>query len=224
MQKYLIIVAGGKGTRMDSDLPKQFIPLSGKPIILHAISMFHNYDPEIKTIVVLHPDYRGYWKRILADHNIGFTHILVDGGSERFHSVKNALDHIPDDCLVAVHDAVRPLVSVGTIRRAFEMAGIKGTAVPCIPIPESVRSIKSNGSKPVAREKLRIIQTPQVFRSDILTGSYRTEYESGFTDDATVVEHAGHPIYLVDGNMENIKITTRDDLDLAGFYMQQRIS
>ena len=222
MKKYVIIVAGGRGARMDSDLPKQFISLSGKPIILHTISLFQICDPAVETIIAIHPGYREYWMRMLNEYMGDFRHILVDGGTERFHSVKNSLEHVPGGVLVAIHDAVRPLVSLETIRRSFDMAGLKGTAVPCIVIPESVRRIEPGGSKSVKREKLRIIQTPQVFHSDILKDAYQVDYRNKFTDDAAVVEHAGHSIHLVEGNIENIKITTREDIKLAEFYLQQR--
>ncbi len=218
MKKYVIIVAGGKGTRLESELPKQFIIISGKPIILHTIFLFKRFDPVIETIVVIHQDYQDYWKRLLDEYQVNFNHILVTGGPERFHSVKNALDHVGEDGLVAVHDAVRPCVKTETIRRSFAVAEEKGTAIPCIEIPESVRRLHPDGSKPVAREKLRIVQTPQVFHSKILKDAYRTDYRARFTDDANVVEHAGYAIHLVEGNIENIKITTREDLLLAEYY------
>jgi len=221
MKKYVIIVAGGRGTRMDSELPKQFIIIAGKPVLLHTLMLFQKFDSAIDTIIVIHPDYQEYWKRLLEEHQSSFNHILVTGGAERFHSVKNALAHVSEEGIIAVHDAVRPIVSPDTVKQCFVTAEEKGTAVPCLRIPESVRSIKNVGSKSVDREKLRIIQTPQVFRSQILKESYQADYREEFTDDATVVEHAGHTIHLVDGNIENIKITTREDLKLAEFYLDQ---
>jgi 2-C-methyl-D-erythritol 4-phosphate cytidylyltransferase len=221
MKKYIIIVAGGRGVRMDSELPKQFIILSGKPIILHTVLLFQRFDPRIETIIAIHPDYQDYWKRLLDEYKFNFKHILVTGGSERFHSVKNALDHVLDEGIIAVHDSVRPLVSPGTVQRSFAMAEEKGTAVPCLAIPETVRSIDPDGSKAIARDSLRIIQTPQVFHSQILKESYQTDYLEEFTDDASVVEKAGHTIHLVEGNIENIKITTKEDLKLAEFYLGQ---
>jgi 2-C-methyl-D-erythritol 4-phosphate cytidylyltransferase len=221
MKKYVIIVAGGKGLRMESELPKQFIIISGKPIILHSVLLFQRFDSAVKTIVVIHADYLDYWKRLLAEYKIDFNHILVTGGSERFHSVKNALEHVHEESIIAVHDAVRPLVSLDTIRRCFALADEKGTAVPCIGIPDSVRSLEPDGSKIVSRENLRIIQTPQVFHSQILKKAYQSGYQEKFTDDASVVEHAGYTIHLVEGNVENIKITTREDLKMAEFYFEQ---
>ena len=219
MQKYVIIVAGGRGVRMDSELPKQFILISGKPVILHTVLLFKKFESAIETIVVIHPDYQDYWKRLLDEFQINFRHSLVTGGTERFHSVKNALEYVDDNGIVAVHDAVRPLVSPETVRRCFVTAEEKGTAIPCFGIPESVRSIEPGRSNAVVRDKLRIIQTPQVFHSDILKESYKAEYREEFTDDATVVEHAGHTLHLVEGNVENIKITTKEDLKLAECYL-----
>jgi len=221
MKKYVIIVAGGRGTRMDSELPKQFILIAGKPVLLHTVMLFQKFESAIETIIVIHPDYQEYWRRLLDEHQSSFNHILVTGGPERFHSVKNALEHIRNDSIIAVHDAVRPLVSPETVKQCFTTAEEKGTAVPCLRIPESVRSVKTTGSKSVARDKLRLIQTPQVFHSQILKESYQAEYREEFTDDATVVELAGHTIHLVEGNVENIKITTREDLKLAEFYLEQ---
>jgi len=219
MKNYVIIVAGGKGQRMDSELPKQFINLSGKPVILHTIHKFHLYDPFIEKIIVIPPGYRDNWSRLIQENQLNIQYILVDGGRERFHSVKNALEHITGEGIVAVHDAVRPLVSIETIRRSFEMAREKGCAVPCIDIPETVRSIYPEGSKTISRDNLKIIQTPQVFHSKILKESYQVTFRKEFTDDATVVEQAGHTIHLVEGNTENIKITTRKDLKLAEYYL-----
>jgi 2-C-methyl-D-erythritol 4-phosphate cytidylyltransferase len=215
MKKTVIIVAGGKGTRMKGKTPKQFIEIHDKPLLMHSFECFHRYDDSILFILALHPDYFSMWKDLINKNNFSIKHDIVKGGDTRFHSVLNALDKSCDECLIAVHDAVRPLVSSETIERCFNVAEQKGNAVPCIEISESVRELTADGSRPVHRDRLRMIQTPQVFRADILKQAYRQTYIRTFSDDASVVEYAGYTITLVQGNRENIKITTREDLLIA---------
>lgn len=215
MKKIAIIVAGGTGTRMKGIIPKQFIEINGKPIIIYSLETFYQYDHLIKFIIALHADYFSLWEKIIRKYPVFSGHLVVPGGKTRFHSVLNALKMIEGDSLVAIHDAVRPLVSRETISRCFKAAETNGCAVPCLEISESVREIRTTGTRPVNRDKLRTIQTPQVFKSGILGTAYKQKYRMNFTDDATVVEKAGYRITLVEGNRENIKITTKEDLLLA---------
>jgi len=220
MKKAVIIVAGGKGTRMMGKTPKQFIEINNKPLLIHTFESFYNYDNSIIFILALHPDFYPIWRQLIRKHQFSIKHEIVKGGNTRFQSVSNALDRIQEDCLIAVHDAVRPLVSRETIARCFNVAEQQGCAVPCIEISESVRELTPYGSRTVDRDKLRMIQTPQVFRADILKEAYRQIYIPVFTDDANVVEYAGYNITLVEGNRENIKITTREDLLTAEALMK----
>jgi len=215
MKKTVIIVAGGKGTRMKGKTPKQFIEINDKPLLMHSFECFHRYDHSILFILALHPGYFSIWRDLIRKNHFSIKHDIVKGGDTRFHSVLNALDKSCDECLIAVHDAVRPLVSSETIERCFNVAEQKGTAVPCIGVSESVRELTADGSRPVDRDRLRVIQTPQVFRADILKQAYQQTYIRAFSDDASVVEYAGYTITLVQGNRENIKITTREDLLIA---------
>ena len=222
MNKTVIIVAGGKGTRIPGKTPKQFIIIDDQPLMMHTFECFYYYDDSILFILALHPDYYSFWRDLVKKHQFNIKHEIVQGGETRFHSVLNALKRVPDNCLVAIHDAVRPLVNKGTITRCFEVAEEKGCAVPCIEINESVRELIPGGNKAVDRHKLRLIQTPQIFRSDIVKKSYEQVYSEMFTDDARVVENAGYNITLVEGNRENIKITTGEDVLLVTAIMKAR--
>lgn len=215
MKKYVIIVAGGSGKRMNAELPKQFLKIHGKPLLMHTFEKFFNYGSSIKFILTLPQDHIDTWKQLCSDHQFPIEHIIVRGGTERFHSVKNALAEIKEKCLVAVHDGVRPMVSTETVARCFDLAEKSGNAIPVIPISESIRFIDENGSKPADRNKYKLIQTPQVFQSEILIKAYQQQYTTDFTDDAGVVEKTGIKINLVEGNRENIKITTPVDLQIA---------
>lgn len=215
MKKIAIIVAGGTGTRMKGLIPKQFIEINGKPVIIYSLEAFYKYDNAIQFIIALNTDYASMFGKIIRKYPVFSGVTIVPGGESRFHSVLNALKMIKGEFLIAVHDAVRPLVSRETISRCFKTAETDGCAIPCLEVSESVREITSTGTSSVDRDKLRAIQTPQVFRSEILTTAYRQKYQMNFTDDATVVEKAGYRINLVEGNRENIKITTKEDLVLA---------
>ena len=212
MKKIAIIVAGGTGTRMGGKIPKQFIEINSKPVIIYSFEAFYHYDRSIRFILALHPDYSSMWKKIIKKYPDYSNLEVVAGGKTRFHSVRNAVQIIREEALIAVHDAVRPLVSINTISRCFEIAGINGCAVPCMEISESLRELEADGSRPVDRNKIRTIQTPQVFRSDILIQAYSQRYSVKYTDDSTVVENAGYKITLTEGNRHNIKITTKEDL------------
>jgi len=215
MQKYALIVAGGVGKRMGSGIPKQFLELAGKPILMHSAERFVAFDKSVNLVIVLNEDYFGYWNELVTRHSFSFPYVLVKGGPHRFFSVKNGLEHVPDGSLVAIHDGVRPLVSKETIGRCFDTAEKFGNAVPAIIPSDSLRVLKEKISCPVNREYFKLIQTPQVFHSDLIRKAYLHEYSAEFTDDATVLETTGEVIHLVEGNRENIKITNPEDLLVA---------
>ncbi len=215
MKKYVIIVAGGCGKRMNSNLPKQFIELQGKPMLMYSIEKFAKAIPEINIIVVLSFSDRAQWQILCEKHNFTTSFQLADGGETRFHSVKNGLAFVPENALVAIHDAARPLVDTQTITNAFEMAHQKGNACPAIPIQESIREVKNANNKAVDRNNYFIIQTPQCFQSSLIKKAFLQEYNPAFTDDASVLEVTGEKINLMDGNPENFKITTYLDLIIA---------
>ena len=217
--KTVIIVAGGTGKRMQADIPKQFIELKSKPILMHTIEVFVKYNHHINIIVVLPENQMVVWKQMCEEHNFNIVHQTIAGGATRFDSVKNGLELAPDEGLVAVHDGVRPLVSVQTIHRCFEMAERTGTAIPVIDIVESIRKVKENDNEAVDRNLYKAVQTPQVFEAQILKAAYRQDYVPAFTDDASVVEAFGHKISIVEGNKENIKITTPLDLEIGELFL-----
>ena len=203
---------------MNNDIPKQFLDLDGKPVILRSIYTFLAYDPAIKLTVVLPETHVLHWKEMCSACSFSHPHTLVTGGETRFHSVKNGLAAVPDDDVVAIHDAVRPLVSLDTIDKGFRDAIAFGNAVPVVTVNESVRWKEGPGNHPIDREHLRIVQTPQVFDASLIKRAYLriAAHDAGiFTDDATVLEAMGVPIHLYDGNRENIKITIPEDLSVA---------
>lgn len=220
--RYVIIVAGGKGLRMGADIPKQFLPVGGQPVLMRTILAFREFDPRMKVILVLPHHQQEYWKGLCAEYSFREPFAVADGGETRFHSVKNGLALIPDDAegVVGVHDGVRPFPSEETISRVYDEAERTGAAVPVVPVVDTLRHIEGGDitegeSKTVSRNEYRIVQTPQTFSIRILKDAYRQEYSDFFTDDASVVEHAGHAVSLVEGNRENIKITTPFDLAVA---------
>ncbi len=215
MKKYVIVVAGGSGSRMLTAVPKQFALLNGRPVLMHVFDAFLAYDTNIQFVLVLAPEYTSQWRDLCSKFNFAIPHQLVPGGNERFFSVKNGLQIIPANSLVAVHDAARPLVSTNTIQRVFDGAEATGNAIPVIPVNESVRVICGDQNKAFDRSALRIVQTPQVFRSELLKEAYEQTFDQHFTDDASVFESAGHQINLVEGNLQNIKITYPSDLVIA---------
>lgn len=216
MDKHVIIVAGGKGNRFNSELPKQFVLLGDKPILMHTIIAFYNYSTSIEITLVLPKEQIEYWKQLCEEYKFSFNHNVVEGGKERFYSVKNGLANIKNECLVAIHDGVRPLIDAQTIENSFAMAEKKGNAIPVVKLVDSMRMIDDANNKHVDRDNFRLIQTPQVFKSEIILEAYQQEFSSFFTDDASVVE-ALYPntINLVEGNRQNIKITTPEDLIYA---------
>jgi len=220
MKYYAIIVGGGSGKRMQNAIAKQFLLLKNKPVLMHTISAFVSCAIKPEIILVLHPDLHQYWQELCIKYNFHIPHLLINGGEQRFHSVRNGLMAIKEDGLVAVHDAVRPLVSEKLICEAFDVAATKGNAVACIKPSDSIRKIKKKGNKIVNRDKLVLIQTPQVFQLEQLRKAYQQHYKPAFTDDASVVEKAGFEINLIEGERNNLKITFPEDLELAGFLLR----
>ena len=189
---YVIIVAGGSGKRMDADIPKQFLLLNDKPILMHTCETFYGFSHSLSLIVVLPEEHIVTWKALCATHSFKIPHQIVAGGAERFYSVKNALETISDkEGLVAIHDGVRPLVSHKTIQTAFDTATLHGNAIPVIPVIESVREINGTENHIIDRNKLQLIQTPQVFKCALICQAYRQDFSETFTDDASVLEKMG---------------------------------
>ena len=219
-RKYAIIVAGGSGSRMKSDLPKQFIDIGGLPILMHTLKKFKEADADIELILVLPESQFEFWKELCEIHSEfmkTIPHQLVAGGKSRFQSGRNGLDVIKNEGLVAIHDGVRPFVSAEIINESFRVAQEKGTAVVSVPSKDSVRV---NGQA-IDRATVRLIQTPQTFQVSIIKKAFETEELAIFTDDASVAEHAGFTINLIEGSYENIKITTPEDLLWAEILLKQ---
>jgi 2-C-methyl-D-erythritol 4-phosphate cytidylyltransferase len=211
---YIIIVAGGKGLRMGTDIPKQFLPIGGRPVLMRTLERFREYSADLQIILVLPQAQQTYWKKLCQQYHFSVEYMLADGGETRFHSVQHGLALIPDDAegVVGVHDGVRPFPSVEVIAHCYETAREKKAVIPVIPVVETLRHI-TEGTKP--RGDYRLVQTPQTFDIQLLKAANRQPYNEGFTDDASVVEAYGYPITLVEGNRENIKITTPFDLRMA---------
>ena len=215
MNSYLVLVAGGKGLRMGGDVPKQFIPIDGKPILMHTIEAFRGALEGIKIVLVLPAEQQDYWRKLCEEHNFHSPELIANGGETRFHSVRNGLALLPDDkdAVVGVHDGVRPFVSKETIHRCYNAAAEGKAVVPVVPVVETIRQILPDGKSVTRqRDEYRLVQTPQTFPLDLLTEAYRQPFHEAFTDDASVVEALGREITMVDGNRENIKITTPSDL------------
>jgi 2-C-methyl-D-erythritol 4-phosphate cytidylyltransferase len=201
---------------MDADVPKQFLLLNGKPVLMHTCETFYSFDPSLSLIIVLPAEHIATWETLCKTHSFTIPHRIVEGGPERFYSVRNALRTIyPDESLVAIHDGVRPLVSHETIQTAFDAAFKFGNAIPVIPVIESVREQTSTENHIIDRSKLQLIQTPQVFKSSLICKAYEQDYSSTYTDDASVLEKMGEKIVLTKGNPENIKITRPIDHIIA---------
>jgi len=211
MTDYVIIVAGGRGLRMGSDVPKQFLPIGGRPVLMRTIERFREYSERLKIILVLPKEQQDYWKQLCKEYGFNIDYQLANGGETRFHSVSNGLALIADDeaGTVAIHDGVRPFVSLSVIDSCYDAAKTYGAAIPVTPVVETLRHV--NGST-VPRNDYRLVQTPQTFDIQLLKKSYRQPYCDAFTDDASVAEHAGYKIHTVEGNRENIKITTPFDM------------
>ncbi len=217
----LIVVAAGKGMRMGGDVPKQFVPLMGKAVLHRTIEKFASACPDLKVLTVLNEDYIPYWKEYCLTNAMVVPQTLVKGGITRFHSVRNAIEKIPDGCSVAVHDGVRPFVSAALIERLFNFAEDSPAVVPVLPCTDTLKALDRCGEDYVARHEavdrsvLFGAQTPQVFHSEVLRKAYSLPYCESFTDDASVVEKSGVPIRYVDGEKLNFKLTTPEDMKLA---------
>ncbi len=203
---------------MGSALPKQFLDLGGKPILIRTLEAFHNHDSSIKIILVLPESHQIYWKKLAEEHAFDIPIKIVDGGATRFHSVKNGLDMISENGLVAIHDAVRPLVDSTIIENTYRSASRHGASISVVRLKESIREIDGSNSRAIPRDNYRLVQTPQVFKIELLKKAYEQSYQEQFTDDASVVEHLGHPVALVEGSYKNLKITTPEDMELAKTY------
>ena len=214
---YIIIVAGGKGLRMGSDIPKQFLPIGGKPVLMRTLERFRAYSSALQIILVLPEAQQDYWRKLCEEYHFDVEYNLANGGQTRFHSVQNGLALVPDDAegVVGVHDGVRPFPSIEVIRNCYETARTAKAVIPVIPVVETVRHLEGDKSVTVPRGDYRLVQTPQTFDMQLLKAANRQPYNDGFTDDASVVESYGHAITLVEGNRENIKITTPYDLKIA---------
>jgi len=216
-QQYVIIVAGGTGSRMQSNTPKQFIEINGEAIIVRTIKAFLNYNSLIKIIISVHKDFKVYLEELLIKHGLNKNNIQITlGGETRFQSVKNGLSLIEDqNAIVGIHDAARPFVSIQTIKTCYDTAKEKGNATPFVFLTDTIRKVDGQFNSSVDRSLFRIIQTPQCFLASKIKDAFAQEYNPIFTDDASVLEYNGEKINLVEGNIENIKITTPFDLSIA---------
>jgi 2-C-methyl-D-erythritol 4-phosphate cytidylyltransferase len=213
---YVIIVAGGAGTRMGTSIPKQFLPLKGRPVLMHTIEAFYHSKSNPAIITVLPDEYHAYWEELCVEHEFNIHHLLVKGGQTRFHSVKNGLYTIDDEnALVAVHDAVRPLTKTGIIDLSYAHAAAHGNAVTAVKSRDTIRQLRGGVSTHLLRDEIYLVQTPQTFSLMQLKKAYEQTYDEKFTDDASVVEAAGFTINLIEGSHHNIKITFPEDIALA---------
>ncbi|MCK5838308.1 MAG: 2-C-methyl-D-erythritol 4-phosphate cytidylyltransferase [Bacteroidales bacterium] len=222
-EKFVVIVAGGTGKRMNSELPKQFINLADQPVLMHTLCAFYKFDRGIKIIVVLHGNNINLWNSICEEYSCSVPHKVIKGGETRFDSVKKGLEIInKNNGFVAIHDAARPLVSIDTISRCFDSAMKYGNALPAISPSESVRITIAGGNKPFQRENIYLVQTPQVFSVALIKKAYKQKYKPEFTDDATVFETLGEKINIVEGDVFNIKLTTPEDIEYVEAILKQR--
>jgi len=223
IKHYAIIVAGGTGTRMGSTVPKQFLSINGLPVLMHTLLAFYNSASKPQLILALNANFHDYWKQLCNTHNFNIPHVLVKGGETRFHSVKVAFSTITDtNCIIAVHDAVRPLTLSTLIDAAYQQAAEKGNAVVAVKSRDSVRQIKGDTSFSLKREDVYLVQTPQTFQYGQLKSAYLQPYNDTFTDDASVLESAGFDIHLIEGDHQNIKITFPEDIAIAELILKNR--
>jgi 2-C-methyl-D-erythritol 4-phosphate cytidylyltransferase len=219
---YIVLVAGGKGSRMGGETPKQFYLVADKPLVMHTFDAFSLFFGKAEFLLVLPEMEIGRWKHLCVDYDFQVPHRIVEGGPTRYHSVKNALALVEDNGLVFIHDAVRPLVSEDVLLDCLQVARLHGSAIPVAPLTEALREVENGISRSVDRRKYRIVQTPQVFRSEILKKAYLQTYRDTFTDDAAVLESAGQPVHLTEGNPENIKVTRIGDLGYVEAILTRR--
>ncbi len=215
MNRSTIIVAGGSGKRLGGPVPKQFQTVKGRPLLMWTIEAFHRYAPAMRLIVVLPREHFDIWKALCMGHRFFIQHEVVAGGEQRWHSVKAGLEKVEGDGLVAVHDGVRPLVSVELIARCFDAADTSAAAIPVVPVVPSIRETTAEGSRALDRSKLLAVQTPQCFHADLLRKAFGQPYDPAFTDEATLVERLGVRVALVEGEENNIKVTTAMDMRLV---------
>jgi len=203
------------GTRFNSEAPKQFTLVNGKPILLHTFDAFLNANKDYHFVLVLSEAMMPLWKDICHQYHFSVNHQIVAGGHSRFQSVKNGLQQIPDNALVAIHDGVRPNISTRLIEEGFSLAIKTGSAIPVVKITDSVREVNETNSKPVSRNNLVLVQTPQFFQSSLIKKAYSSTCQTNFTDDASVIEQAGHTVTLFEGDRINIKVTFKEDLGIV---------
>lgn len=218
-----IIVAGGKGERMQGNIPKQFMAIANRPILMHTLDVFFSFDPTMLLVLVLPMSQINYWDELCKKYTFNIPHKVVAGGNSRFESVKNGLALIEQPSIVAIHDGVRPFVSHQTISKCFVAAEQYQSAIPAVELVDSIRQLTDQGSISTDRSQFRLVQTPQVFDSTLIQKAYQQEFRDSFTDDASVVEALGHKVKLVEGNRENIKITTSMDLLIGEAFVGNRI-
>lgn len=221
MKYYAIIVAGGSGNRMLTETPKQFLLLKNLPVLMHTIKAFAQSETQPKILLVLNIDQQGYWRRLCEEFNFRIPHEVIDGGTERFYSVKNAIASINDDSFVAIHDAVRPLVSTQLIDSCFKRAEAIGNVIAAVKSSDSVRMLRNEKSSALRRDEIYLVQTPQTFSLKILKAAYQQDFASYFTDDASVVESLNEEINIIEGERNNIKITYPIDLELAELLLKK---
>jgi len=220
MKYYAIIVAGGSGNRMQTETPKQFLLLKNLPVLMHTIKAFAQSDTQPKILLVLNQDQQAYWIRLCEEFNFHVPHQVIDGGTERFHSVKNAIHAIEEESYVAIHDAVRPLVSKSLIDSCFKAAELQGNVIAAVQSSDSVRLLRDDKTTALKRDEIYLVQTPQTFNLSILKEAYNQAFNTHFTDDASVVESIGYEINIIEGDRGNIKITYPIDLELAELLLK----
>lgn len=220
MKQYAVIVAGGSGSRMNSEIPKQYLPINGLPVLMHTIKAFYNYNNALSIIVVLPPNDLKLWEELCDAYQFKLPIQVTSGGTTRFQSVRNGLDKVGPDGVVAIHDGVRPIVNKEIIAASFEIAALHGSAIAAVRLKESIRVTDKDQTKMADRSKYRIIQTPQTFQVRIIKEAYQIPEDPQFTDDASVLEKSGHKISLFEGSYKNIKITTPEDLIIAEAFLK----
>jgi 2-C-methyl-D-erythritol 4-phosphate cytidylyltransferase len=223
VENYVIIVAGGSGQRMLSEIPKQLLTIAGKPVLLYSLEAFSEAIPDINIILVLPEAYLKIWEKIIKKQQISIKHSLVAGGETRSQSVKNGLKLITGSGLVAIHDGVRPIITTELIKNLFSEASSFGSAIPAIPVTDTVRHIQGDQSILIDRNQLRLVQTPQIFQSDIILKAYEKYGSESYTDDAAVVEKSGYEVHLCEGDPQNIKLTKPTDMLIAEAILGQRL-
>ncbi len=221
MKKFVVIVAGGSGSRMGTEIPKQFLDLCGKPVLMHTLQVFYDYDLQSQLILVLPENQQYFWIELCQKHTFNLPHRVVSGGETRFHSVQNGLRLVDEEGIVFIHDGVRPLVNRETLQKCYDTALFSGNAIPVLPVTESLRKKDGNSTISVDRSLFFSVQTPQTFRSEQILKAFNQPFDPAFTDDASVAEKAGFSIHLVEGNPENIKITQPTDLIIAESFLKK---